>query len=73
MSLNGQEDFTGRPSTLQRRCNQINKTYGEEDGKRKFIGTVSKTTEEIRKDYIADNLKGKKADAHKSMLDEFQL
>ena len=74
MSLNGQEDFKGRPSTLQRRCNLVNKIYGEEEGKRKFINTVSKETEEIRKDYIEDNQRGKLQETeHQSMLEDFQL
>ena len=61
MSLNGQEDFKGRPSTLQKRCNQVNKIYDEEKGKRIFIGTVPKGIEEIRKDYIEDNQRGDSA------------
>ena len=51
-----------------------NKIYGEEEGKRKFIDTVSKETEEIRKDYIEDNQRGEgKEPEHKSILEDFQL
>lgn len=74
MSLNGQEDFKGRPSTLQRRCNQVNKIYDEEKGKRIFINAISKETKEIREDYIEDNQTRKLQDTeHKSLLEDFQL
>ena len=60
-----------RVTHLKNRFNQIKQKYPEDIAIKKSIEAVSKSTKNIRLDYIADNIE--KIEEHKSMLDDFQL
>ncbi len=69
------QEGDGRVSNFIKRMNQLEKVAKEpEDKVKKGIAATGKTTQELKEQYIQDNVEqAEKTEEHKSLLNDFQL